>query len=322
MVEGKKMRYGEVWPVLFPDLLELSSTPEGDAVRRKSTGMEDELENVKMKVTLLERDIESKCARVHELEQRVESMEKILGAQAANMLIGFERVLSMKDAEIARLTKMVKQANTRITDLEDSLDDREVHNVTQSVANSESNHRGACNSRSGDSNGAATMTSSDVAQQSSSHAGPTEGLASPTHQVVQIDNLGEDVSITCADGYVCSSVARDDCKRNSRSFQALLDACDGLDVDVEGTEVVCRDKSSEPSSGPKITSMVRRVKEEPRREYRLCDYEYPNVFGRVKLSDKVRICKSTKPREIYTVEDIDVGRKTWNGFGMTWRHIV
>ncbi|GMP90929.1 hypothetical protein CsSME_00041846 [Camellia sinensis var. sinensis] len=57
-VEGKKLGYEEVWPVLFPDLLELSRTPDGDAVRREPTGMEDELENVKMKVTWLERDIE------------------------------------------------------------------------------------------------------------------------------------------------------------------------------------------------------------------------------------------------------------------------
>ncbi|KAI7986906.1 hypothetical protein LOK49_LG14G00376 [Camellia lanceoleosa] len=98
--------------------------------------------------------------------------------------------------------KMVEHASTRINDLEDSLDDREVHNVTQSVANSGSNHRAASNSRSGDSNGADTKRSSNVAQQSSSPAEHNKGLASPTHEAVQIVNLGEDVSNTCADGLI------------------------------------------------------------------------------------------------------------------------
>ncbi|GMP53117.1 hypothetical protein CsSME_00018682 [Camellia sinensis var. sinensis] len=39
------MGYGEVWSVLFSDLLKLSSTPDGAAVRREPTGMENGLEN-------------------------------------------------------------------------------------------------------------------------------------------------------------------------------------------------------------------------------------------------------------------------------------
>ncbi|KAI8031283.1 hypothetical protein LOK49_LG01G00186 [Camellia lanceoleosa] len=129
------------------------------------------------------------------------------------------------------------------------------------------------NSRSGDSNGANTKRSSDVAQQSSSHAGQTKGLASPTYEVVQIDNLGEDLSITCADGYVCSSVAGVDCKRNSHSVQALGDECDGFGVDVDGTEAVI------DAYGAMLTDMHRTVS--GREEYQGAAYVYSSVCAHI-----------------------------------------
>ncbi|KAI7981276.1 hypothetical protein LOK49_Contig53G00014 [Camellia lanceoleosa] len=122
----------------------------------------------------------------------------------------------------------------------------------------ESTRRAATNSRSGDSNGADTKRSSDAAQQSSSYAGQTKGLASPTHEVVLIDHLGEDVSIACADGYVCSSVAGVDCKRNSHSVQ---------ENSIHGNVI--------DAYGAMLTDMHRTVS--GRREYQGTAYVYSSV---------------------------------------------
>ncbi|GMP45004.1 hypothetical protein CsSME_00013695 [Camellia sinensis var. sinensis] len=53
-VAGKLVSRGEVWPVLFPDLLELSSTPDGEDVGGEQRGVRDELITCKARITELE----------------------------------------------------------------------------------------------------------------------------------------------------------------------------------------------------------------------------------------------------------------------------
>ncbi|KAL7226293.1 hypothetical protein ACSBR1_021415 [Camellia fascicularis] len=196
---------GEVWPVLFPDLLELSSTPDGEAVDR----------------------LESK-----------------------------------------------------ISNLEDSLDDLEVHEVTQFVVNDGSNQRTPSNSLSGKVSGSGNVTS------------------------------GENLTLDFAHGNVRSTVQGVEGSCSPRNAQSMsgVNIKDG--ATVIGVEAGCEHTTAATSSGPKITSLVKRVKNKPRRDFRLSDYEYPGIFGRPQANANVRLGKSIEPGVIYSVEDVEVERKT------------
>ncbi|KAL7220900.1 hypothetical protein ACSBR2_013729 [Camellia fascicularis] len=98
-------------------------------------------------------------------------MEKLLGKQAANLFIGFDSVIVEKDTEIARLENLVQHLKGTISNLKDNLDDREVHDVMQSVENDGSNHRTPSNSRSGEENVTRADTSGKIAHQPSFPAG-------------------------------------------------------------------------------------------------------------------------------------------------------
>ncbi|KAL7167636.1 hypothetical protein ACSBR2_038157 [Camellia fascicularis] len=162
---------GESWPVLFPDLLDLSCTADIDTVHTDTSGQKDELKKARERINDLEKEVKTKMARVCELEFRVESIEKLLRKQAANLFIGFDSVIIENDAEIARLKNLVQQLKGTISNLQDNLDDHEVHDVRQFMANDGSNHRTPSNSRSGGKNVTGADTSGKIAHQPSFPAG-------------------------------------------------------------------------------------------------------------------------------------------------------
>ncbi|GMP62293.1 hypothetical protein CsSME_00024449 [Camellia sinensis var. sinensis] len=286
-VAGKMSASGQLCPVFFPDLLELSSTPDGDAVCTQPARIQDKLEQLKMRIGELEGEFGTKSAWVR-----------------------FDSVIVGKDAEIARLNKLVHQLEEKVTNLEDSLDELVVHVVTQSMANDVCKNLPTATIQSGEMHGLGTLTSDKVIQKLSYTVGRTENVPITTPKLDRDIDSAEDVSFGCADG----------CKGQNVHSDPVLFA--GVGVDVGGVEGGCHDNEIEPKPGLKIMSMVRRVKNKPRHEYRLSDYEYPRIVGWGKLSDKVRISKSTEPGVIYAVEDVEVDCKTWNGFGMSRKHVV
>ncbi|CAL5425838.1 unnamed protein product [Camellia sinensis] len=71
-----------------------------------------------------------------------------------------------------------------------------------------------------------------------------------------------------------------------------------------------------------MTSLVRRVKSKARCQFRLSEYDYPNLGGRGKHKWKMGNRETVGPEVIYGVEDVEVGNKTWQGFGMSRKHAV
>ncbi|KAI7986983.1 hypothetical protein LOK49_LG14G01360 [Camellia lanceoleosa] len=146
VVKQKGKRSGRVsaledcLPKLFPDLLELSSTPaaDGDGGGER---LEADLRNALLRNKELEADNKRKSVQLNELEARVDVMERIIGKKAVNLFIGFENISTSKDAEIARLEALVRQLDGKVASLEDQVDDHETHAVTQSAAHIESMKR-------------------------------------------------------------------------------------------------------------------------------------------------------------------------------------
>ncbi|XP_028053717.1 uncharacterized protein LOC114258061 [Camellia sinensis] len=321
-VAGKLVSRGEVWPVLFPDLLELSSTLDGEDVGGEQRGVRDELITCKARITELESEINMKDVQICELEQRVETLEKLLGRHAGNLFANLNTVIVDKDAEIARLTKQVDRLDKKVSNLEDSLDDLEVHEVTQLAVNAGSNQRTPSNSLSGKVSGSANVTSCESAQRPACRRGQLEDVRINELQLVDNDPGIEDLTDDFADGIVRTTVARGEGSCSPINAETVADGNvkDGAAVVV--VEGHSEHTAGAASSGPKITSLVKRVKNKARREFRLSDYEYPGIFGRPQVNTNVRLGKSVEPGVIYSVEDVEVERKTWNGFGLNRRHTV
>ncbi|GMP60197.1 hypothetical protein CsSME_00023172 [Camellia sinensis var. sinensis] len=125
---------------LFPDLIELLSTPTTDGDGDGESLVTD-LKNALLKNKELEDGNRRKSIRINELEAWVDVMECIIGAKAVNMFIGFENDIIAKDAEIARLSTLVTQLDGKVTTLQDHLDDHETHAVTQTATKNESFER-------------------------------------------------------------------------------------------------------------------------------------------------------------------------------------
>ncbi|XP_028096747.1 uncharacterized protein LOC114296636 [Camellia sinensis] len=321
-VAGKLVSRGDVLPVLFPDLLELASTPDGEDVGEEQRGVHNELITCKVRITELESQINMKDVQICELEQRVETLEKLLGRHAGNLFANLNTVIVDKDAEIARLTKQVDRLDKKVSNLEDSLDDLEVHEVTQFAVNDGSNQRTPSNSVSGKVSGSANVTSCESAQQFACPTGQPEDVRINELQLVDNDPGIEDLTDDFADGILHTTVAMGEgsCSPINAQTVAAGNVKDGAAVVV--VEGHCEHPAGATSSGPKITSLVKRVKNKARREFRLSDYEYPGIFGRTQVNTNVRLGKSVEPGVIYSVEDVEVERKTWNGFGLNRRHTV
>ncbi|THG04327.1 hypothetical protein TEA_011039 [Camellia sinensis var. sinensis] len=152
--------------------------------------------------------------------------------------------------------------------------------------------------------GSCNDTSGEIAEQSSTPAAQVKAIPKLAGEfVADVDEI-EDLTVDNADGYVIGDP----------------DVVRGACVGVSDVGTGCGRKIAGPRT--EITSLVRRVKNKPRREFRLSDYEHPGVVGQGKQSSRVMLQKFTEPEVIYTAEDVNVERKTWNGFGMSRRHVV
>ncbi|CAL5424127.1 unnamed protein product [Camellia sinensis] len=120
---------GEGWPVLFPNLLDLSSTQPAKDADTEASSSSSKMSAVHDRVAELEEELRQKSERVRELECKVTSMERALGSQGANLCMGFETVISLKDAEIARLNALVSEMKTTVAQLEDQVDEYKAHEV-------------------------------------------------------------------------------------------------------------------------------------------------------------------------------------------------
>ncbi|KAL7215148.1 hypothetical protein ACSBR1_027335 [Camellia fascicularis] len=131
---------GEGWPVLFPDLLDLSTTQPANDVDTEGGSGSNKMSEAHDRVAGLEEELRQKSEHVRELECKVTSMECALGSQAVNLCMGFETVISLKDAKIARLNALVSEMKTTIARLEDQVDKYEAHEVTQLARNTTKSH--------------------------------------------------------------------------------------------------------------------------------------------------------------------------------------
>lgn len=244
------------------------------------------------------------------------------GRHAGNLFANLNTVIVDKESEIARLKKQVDRLEKKISNLEDSLDDLEVHEVTQFAVNDGSNQRTPSNSVSGKVSGSANVTSCESAQQFACPTGQPEDVRINELQLVDNDPGIEDLTDDFADGNVHTTVAMGEgsCSPINAQTVAAGNVKDGAAVVV--VEGHCEHTAAATSSGPKITSLVKRVKNKARQEFRLSDYEYPGIFGPTQVNTNVRLGKSVEPGVIYSVEDVEVERKTWNGFGLNRRHTV
>ncbi|GMQ10149.1 hypothetical protein CsSME_00053269 [Camellia sinensis var. sinensis] len=116
-------------PNLFPDLLELSSTPAADG-DGDGKCLKADLRNTLLKNKELEDGNRRKSIQINELEAWVDVMERIIETKSVNLFIGFENVITAKDAEIERLRTLVTQLDENVAILHDQVDDHESHAVT------------------------------------------------------------------------------------------------------------------------------------------------------------------------------------------------
>lgn len=292
------------------------------AVGEGQGGVNEELRSCNVRIAELESKIKSKDAQVRKLEQRVEIMEQLLGRHAGNLFVDLNSVIVEKDSEIDRLSKVVDRLESKISNLHDSLDDFEVHEVTQCVVNDGSNQRTPSNSLSGKVSGSGHITSVKSAQHSVCPVGQPKYVDTTNLQIVEHEAGIEDITVDFDHGNVHSTLARVEGSCSPRNEQPASDGNVNVGAVVVGVGTGCEHTNAATSFGPKMTSLVKRVKTKPRREVRLSDYEYPAIFGRQQVNANVRLGKSFEPGVIYSVEDVEVEWKTWHGFGMNRRHTV
>ncbi|KAL7258752.1 hypothetical protein ACSBR1_004785 [Camellia fascicularis] len=287
-VGGKLASRGEVWPVLFPDLLKLSSTPDGEAVGEEQGGVNDELITCKVKITELESEINRKDVWICEMEQRVETLEKLLGRHVGNLFADLNSVIVDKDSKIARLSKQRTPSNSLL----------------------------------GKVSGSGNVTSGESAQQSACLAGQPEDVSITELEIVENETGIEDLTDDFANRNVHTTVQEVEGSCSPRNAETVSGGNVKDGAAVVGVEGRCEHTAAATSCEPKITSLLKRVKNKARREFRLSDYEYPGIFGRPQVNANVRLGKSFEPGVICSVEDVEMERKTWNGFGMNRRHTV
>ncbi|KAL7204978.1 hypothetical protein ACSBR2_017991 [Camellia fascicularis] len=230
-------------------------------------------------------------------------MERALGSQAANLCMGFDTVISLKNAEIARLNALLSEMKTTIARLEDQVDEYEAHEVTQLARNTtkiqgtSSDRRGGCeftaqccneNRKDGPVNNTSYVIGNSCELNESCNVDV---------DVVNIIVGGHDVMVGRNDGVLnqgltlragVRSPTEEKGKCNSNGTSNAAAAANNSNIkhvlDRLGSCVVDRVIDFVNIEEPNITSLVRRVKSKARREWRLQDYEYPGLVKRCKQS--------------------------------------
>ncbi|KAL7230843.1 hypothetical protein ACSBR2_009179 [Camellia fascicularis] len=166
--------------------------------------------------------------------------------------------------------------------------------------------------------GSGTGKSSDSAKHSVSTPTRTHKVATrPTDHVTDMRKV-EDLTIDCVEHFDNMLDGRADINGSTLGLQPVADNV----LVVVRVDYVRNDSTTGNSSGLKMRSMVWHVKNKPRSELRLSDYEYEGVGRRIKQRSKAVVTKGTEPGVTYNIEDVDVDKKTWKGFGMSRKHAV
>ncbi|KAL7243489.1 hypothetical protein ACSBR1_015811 [Camellia fascicularis] len=304
---------GEGWPVLFPDLLDLSTTqPSKDADTEAGSGS-NKMSEARDRVAELEEELRQKSERVRELECKVTSMERALGSQVANLCMGFETVISLKDAEIARLNALVSEMKTIVARLEDQVDEYEAHEVMQLARNTTKSH-GTSSDQQGGCEFTAEWFNGNQTDGPVNNTANVVGNSSELNEarIVDVDvgntiSGGHNVMVGSKDGVVnqgsmlCAGVwtpVEKKSKCNSAGIGSVAATENNSNIkhvlDWPSSGVVDRVIDFVNIEEPNITSLVRRVKSKARREWRLQDYEYPGLVKRCRQSkDEGNIAKIT-----------------------------
>ncbi|GMQ03517.1 hypothetical protein CsSME_00049290 [Camellia sinensis var. sinensis] len=328
VVQQKGKRSGRVVALengfsnLFPDLLELSSTPAADG-DGDGEHLETDLRNALLKNKELEDGNRRKSVQINELKARVDVMERIIGTKAVNLFIGFENVITAKDAEIARLRAFVTQLDGKVAILQDQVDDHETHAMTQLATNIESSKRqpsedqvekyGSYN----DSHVSRTERSSVDKTLRSKSTMPMGAVCIEVGDAVEVDSPLKKTPTEihrvsgpqrCPAAVVIHPFA--DCAGSERgnenaNLSDTIRAAEGLQSNVVA-----------------VSSLVFRVKNKPRRELRLADYEYSKMVRRERQVTKICNVSVLGQRYVVNIDEVEHERKTWNVFGMTHRDIV
>lgn len=322
---------GEGWPVLFPDLLDLSSTqPAKDTDTEEGIGTK-KINEARDRVAELEEELRQKSERVCELECKVTSMERALGSQAANLCMGFENAISLKDAEIARLNALVSEMETKVARLEDQVDEYEAHEVTQLARNTAKGNGMLTDQQCGNQMDDPVNNMADV-------VGNSTELNDASIVELDVGNTvggGQDVMVGINDVVVNQRSAlragiwtpvEGKSRRYSGGTSNVAATDHNLNIkhvlDKPGSEVVDRVIDFVNLEEPNITSLVRRVKSKARRTWRLQDYEYTGLVKRCRQSkDDGNISKITN-EDVFNIEGDERQHKTWAGFGMKNRYPV
>ncbi|GMP46305.1 hypothetical protein CsSME_00014512 [Camellia sinensis var. sinensis] len=293
------------------------------------------------RVAELEGELRQKSNRVCELECKVMSMERTLGSQAANLCIGFETVISLKDAEIARLNALVSEIKTTVARLEDQVDEYEAHEVTQLAKNITKSH-GTSSDQRGECEFTAQWFNGNQTDGAVNNTANVIGNSSEVDEarIVDVDvgntvGGGHNVMVGSNDGVVKQGSTlragvwtpmEEKSKCNSAGMGNAAATANNSNIkhvlDRPGSDMVDRVIDFVNIEEPNITSLVQRVKRKARREWRLQDYEYPGLVKRCKQSkDEGNIAKITN-EDVVHIEEDEGGRKTWAGFGMKNRYPV
>lgn len=319
----------EGWPVLFPDLLDLSTMQPAKDTDTEGGNGSNNINEARDRVTALEEELRQKSERVRELECKVTSMERALGSQAANLCMGFETAISLKDAEIARLNALVSEIKTTVARLEDQANEYEAHEVTQLARNTTKSHGTSTDQQGGNQTDGPVKNMANV-------VGNSSELNDASIVQVDVGNTvggGQNVMVGSKDGVInerstlCAGIWT---PVEGKSYGGTGNAAAATDHNLNikhvlnrpGSEVVDRVIDFVNLEEPDITSLVRRVKSKARRTWRLQEYEYPGLVKRCKQSkDDGNISKITN-EDVVNIEDDERQHKTWAGFGMKNRYPV
>ncbi|GMP56580.1 hypothetical protein CsSME_00021009 [Camellia sinensis var. sinensis] len=282
-----------VTKLLFLDLLDLSTTqPTKDADPETVSGS-NKMSEARDRVAEFEEELRQKS----ELECKVTSMERALGSQAANLCMGFNTVISLKNAKIARLNALLSKMKTTIARLEDQVDEYEAHEFTAQCCNE--------NWTDGPVNNTSNVVGSSCELNESCNVDV---------DVVNTIVGGHDVMVGRNDGVVNQgstlragawSPTEEKGKCNSDGTSNAATAVNNSNIkhvlDRPGSSVVDRVIDFVNIEEPNITSLVR---------------HYPGLVKRCKQSkDKGNIGKNTT-EDVINIEDDEGRHKTWAGFGM------
>ncbi|KAL7170362.1 hypothetical protein ACSBR2_035268 [Camellia fascicularis] len=201
-------------------------------------------------IAILELENKRKDEMIALLEEEVAGLKKKLEAQAVNIVGGFECVLGIKNDEVVKLKKENSELRRSVLVLEDQLADPDVHAVTQAFHEVEVRRDGVGGSDAG----------VRVRGQVVHNVSPIRAHIGGAYMCNEAVGLTAGCEVVDSDGGHCG-----------RTGAGIVN------VDLSGVD------EGAIVSGVQ-TLFVRNIKNKVRQEWKLSDFEYPNLHGRNKTS--------------------------------------